>query len=253
MNAKSSFIYPQQALAPGVHVVSTCRAGGVSKNQYASLNLGLHCGDVIEDVLINRSLLADHLSLPTEPYWLSQVHGTNIIQKGSVDEEHNQAQPLNENADGIYTYSAGTVCAIMTADCLPLMLCDKNAKQIMAIHAGWRGVASGIVEKAVALFDCSASDIRAWAGPCIGASAFEVGPEVVKQLGGSENAYRPSENGEGRQYVNLLALVAERLGQQGVLHFSSVDECTYSDEQRFFSYRRDGQTGRMATLIWKEV
>lgn len=246
MNAEPLFIIPEQPLAPGVHIVSTSRIGGISDKQYASFNLGLHCGDTSEHVLANRELLVQALELPSEPCWLSQVHGTDIL-------ELNQAINSNPVADGAYTYGKNIVCAIMTADCLPLVLCDKNANQLMAIHAGWRGVANGIVEKAVALFDCPPDCIRAWSGPCIGPNAFEVGPEVIKLLGGNSSAYRVSENGAGRQYINLMALVRTRLADQGVIDYINIDQCTYADTQRFFSYRRDGQTGRMATLIWKDV
>ena len=246
MNDKTSFVRPQKKLAPGVSVVSTCRSGGVSENQYAAFNLALHCGDNKAHVLENRSLLERTLKLPNSPCWLKQIHGSDIIEA-----DH----PFNSTptADGIYTRAQNTVCAVMTADCLPLVLCDKDGHQLMAIHAGWRGIAEGIVEKAVALFDCSPQAIRAWAGPTIGPNAFEVGPEVIAQLGGDENAYRLSNNGGGRHYADLAALVGARLSALGVVEYAYANLCTYAYPERFFSYRRDGQTGRMATLIWKDV
>ena len=240
------FVQPVARLAPGVRVASTLRIGGVSRGSYASLNLGAHCGDQDGCVLKNRAILRSALNLSSEPSWIEQVHGTDIVDASLVG-----ATPVQ--ADGVYTQSVNEVCAIMTADCLPLVLTDYLGKQIMAVHVGWRGLAAGIVENAVQLFDCSAFDIQSWAGPCIGPQKFEVGPEVIEQLGGSVAAYQISENGEGRYYANLSMLVAERLRNCGVMHFSSAKQCTYLNPQHFFSYRREGQTGRMATLIWKEI
>ena len=257
MNVSSVFVYPKRPLADGIHVVSTTRGGLVPINMlgnrsdvYASFNLGLHCGDAAEHVLANRELLKQKLQLPSTPCWLSQVHGTDILKTS-------QSIDSNPNADGLYTQSSGVVCAVMTADCLPLVLCDKDSKQVMAVHAGWRGIAAGIVEKAVGLFECSPKAIRAWAGPCIGPKAFEIGAEVVEQLGGNKKFYTPSSDNftikeTARYYADLASLVGERLREQGVNHYSHSRECTYQNQERFFSYRRDGQTGRMATLIWKQ-
>jgi len=245
-NRQADFLQPAVPLAPGVRVASTLRSGGVSRGSYASFNLGAHCGDQADCVSENRAILRSVLKLSREPSWLEQVHGTDIVDASLVG-----AKPLQ--ADGVFTQSMNFVCAIMTADCLPLVMTDYKGKQVMAIHVGWRGLAAGIVEKAVKLFDCSASDVQAWAGPCIGPHKFEVGPEVVEQLGGNDAAYQLSENGEGRYYANLSMLVAERLRNCGVEQYSSAGQCTYQNPQHFFSYRREAQTGRMATLIWKDI
>lgn len=237
------FITPKWSAPSRVKAVSTTRAGGVSKGVYASLNLGLHVGDNDTAVTHNREVLAQQLNLPTAPMWLNQTHGVNIVDS-SIGPQ------LTPDADASYTNVANTVCAVMTADCMPLLLCNRAGTEVAAVHAGWRGMAAGIIEQAIARFECSPSDVYAWAGPCIGPQNFEIGHEVRDQLGGSSDAYQGL--GQGKLLANLYKLAGERLSALEIAEYSFEDTCTYADAERFFSYRRDGQCGRMATLIWIE-
>jgi YfiH family protein len=160
---------------------------------------------------------------------------------------------IGAEVDGTFSMQANTVCAVMTADCLPLLLTNQAGDQVAAIHAGWRGMANGIIENAVALFNCHAAEVIAWAGPCIGPSKFEIGPEVRVQLGGPDSAYRKIEDSvdhNNRLLADLYQLCGHRLAAVGVTNYSHANACTYLDEHHFYSYRRDGQCGRMATLIW---
>ena len=203
------------------------------------MNLGMHVGDDEQRVIANRKKLKSELNLAHEPAWLEQVHSTNVVSADAT---------ISSTADGAYSKKQQTACVVMTADCLPLLLTNVAGDQVAAIHAGWRGMANGIIEKAVALFDCPPTEVLAWAGPCIGPRNFEIGDEVKVQLGGPESAYKNIKN--NKLLANLYVLCGARLSALGVLNYSHSEACTYSDDQRFFSYRRDGQCGRMATLIW---
>ena len=226
-----------------VKALSTTRAGGHSVGAYGSLNLGDHVGDTASAVAANRAALSAEVLLPSEPHWLQQVHGVELLDAGLVTDSE-------VIADGSYASSENKVCVVMTADCLPLLLTNVAGSQVAAVHVGWRGLAAGIVERAVKQFNSPVSEIIAWAGPCIGPQKFEVGAEVRDQLGGSSEAY--VELPEGKLLANLPLLTAGRLAGLGVLSYSHEEACTYSDPERFFSYRRDGQCGRMATMIWIE-
>lgn len=212
------------------------------------MNLALHVGDRSRQVIRNRSKLRLDLNLPSEPVWLQQVHSDRVVNADLAAEFE-----LGYEHDGSFSTRADTVCAVMTADCLPLLLTNSAGDQVAAIHAGWRGMANGIIENAVALFTCPTAEIIAWAGPCIGPTKFEIGTEVRVQLGGLESAYKKTE-GNGAQNNKMLAdlyqLCGHRLAAIGVTNYSHSNLCTYLDEEYFFSYRRDGQCGRMASLIW---
>jgi len=241
-----SFYTPDWEAPSWVKAYTTTRFGGVSKGTYQSLNLATHVGDDDKDVHDNRQLLREALDLPSEPIWLDQVHGLNIIElTGS------SAFATSPMADGAYTKQQKTVCAVLTADCLPLFLTDKQGSQVAIIHAGWRGLANGIIERGVENMQSARSDIVAWAGPCIGPEEFEIGSDVKQQIGGSHSAYRASNNPD-KYYANLYQLSRERLASVGVKHFSHSEQCTYQNNQDFFSYRRSGQCGRIASLIWIE-
>ncbi len=244
MSSNLNFISPGKPLAPGVRVVSTCRAGGVSQGVYHSLNLGGFCDDDASLVQTNRARLLRSLKLDVEPVWLQQVHGTDIVNASQARDD--------EMADGIYSESAKAVCAITTADCLPIVLASSDGGQIMAIHAGWRGLAAGIIERAVTTFSCQPRDLRVWIGPGIGSAAFEIGNEVRQALQGPAEAYRPSEQNTVRWMANLPVLAKQRFAELDVTAVQASGLCTYTEVDRFFSFRRDGQTGRMATLIWKQ-
>ena len=234
-----------------VKTLVTTRTGGVSKAPFDSLNLGLHVNDVDEHVQTNRQKLIDIGELPSEPVWLNQVHGIDIIElKG----KKSVTPPV---CDGVYTQQKSTVCAVMTADCLPLFLTNTKGDRVALLHAGWRGLANGIIEKGVALL-CDSGDTKetpnnlvAWAGPCISINNFEIGNEVKEQLHGPDYAYKPSLQ-TNKHYADLYQLTGERLSRVGVNNYTHSQYCSFTDEHLFFSHRRDKKTGRMASLIWIE-
>lgn len=221
--------------------MSTTRRGGVSVAPYDSLNLGDHVGDDARAVEQNRTHLMEALNLPVSPVWLRQVHGAR-----AVDAMHGSCE-----ADAAYTGQPGVVCAVLTADCLPLLLCNAAGTRVAAVHAGWRGLAAGVIETALAAMGPGA-DLLAWLGPAIGPGAFEVGNEVrdifIAHDARAQNAFRPLPN--GRWLADIYQLARLRLAAHGVARIYGGHACTYSDKTRFYSYRRDGITGRMATLIW---
>jgi polyphenol oxidase len=226
--------------------MSTFRSGGVSAAPYASLNLGDHVGDVAAAVGENRRRLKAAAGLPAEPAWLTQVHGTHVVgldaaMAGSVGP-----------ADAAFTRRRGRVCAILTADCLPIVLAADSGDVVAAAHAGWRGLAGGVIEATVKALQVAPERLMAWLGPAIGPEHFEVGAEVreafVKGDLGAEAAFVP--NARGRFIADLSALARRRLAALGVSRIYGGGHCTYADGDRYFSHRRDGVTGRQATLIW---
>ncbi len=221
------------------------RSNGESQPPYNGLNLGAHVGDVPSAVIANRTCLQTSMGMPEQPVWLDQTHSSKVVD---LAEEFLLSEcPLP--ADGSFTRKTDQICTVMTADCLPLLLTDRAGSFVAAIHVGWRGMADGIIEQAIKAIECDVSQILAWAGPCIGASHFEVGLEVKTRLGGADSAYRPHPDNT-KIYADLTELAKQRLHNKGIRGFYSADLCTYTDSQRFFSYRRDGITGRMATFIW---
>lgn len=231
--------------APGrVRAFSTTRAGGVSDGAYAGLNLGDHVGDVPEAVTANRALLREHLGLTVEPSWLRQVHGREVVTAGA-------GGPGCE-ADAAMADAPGAVCVVMTADCLPLLVCDRAGTRVAAVHAGWRGLVDGVIERAVDALGVAPESLLVWLGPAIGPDAFEVGPEVRARFLAADPAaglaFRPRP--DGRWLADLFLLARQRLGRLGVEQVYGGGDCTFSQPRRFFSYRRDGVTGRMASLIW---
>lgn len=239
------WIEPDWPAPARVRAVCTTRGGGVSAGPFAGMNLADHVGDDPVAVQGNRALLRERLGLPAEPHWLSQVHGCAVART--------EADPRGCAADATVAMRPGEVCAVLTADCLPILLCDCAGTRVAAVHAGWRGLADGIVEAAVARLATQPEEILCWLGPAIGKDAFEVGGEVRERflaLGGAaaESVFRPSPN--GRWLADLFSLAGQRLGALGVGRVWGGGLCTYSDATRFYSYRRDGVTGRMASLIW---
>ena len=235
---------PDWPLPPNVRAASTTRAGGCSRAPYGSFNLGDHVGDRPVAVARNRDLLCDALGLAQAPAWLSQVHGTEVA---------GPAQPPGVAADARYADCSGVVCAVLTADCLPLLLCSDDGQEVAAVHCGWRGLVGGIVGRALAHFRAPAAEISAWLGPAIGPSAFEVGAEVreafLSAAGGSGECFIA---GRGDRWLADLAGLARRaLTAGGVRRVYGNGACTVTDVERFFSYRRDGVTGRMASLVWR--
>jgi hypothetical protein len=237
------FILPDWPAPSNIQALVTTRTGGVSQHPYESLNLGDHVGDLPDSVAANRAILRQHC--PSEPKWLKQVHGNAVAQ---ADELHSPVE-----ADASVAFRSATVCAVLTADCLPVLFCDRAGSCVAAAHAGWRGLAAGVLEACIAATQCEPEDILAWLGPAIGPEAFEVGSEVREVLVGdlpeAESAFRPGRSGKWLADIYVLARL--RLARSGVTAVYGGGECTFTDDRRFFSYRRDGATGRMASLIWK--
>jgi YfiH family protein len=243
--AMENGIIPDWPAPENVAAFSTTRAGGVSEGPWASMNLGQHCGDDAQAVAENRALLEGMLA--ARPFWLRQVHGSHVVQHpGSLTEQ----LPAIE-ADAQVSSVAGAVCAILTADCLPVLFCDRQGSQVAAAHAGWRGLAAGVLENTIAAMNSPAHELLAWLGPAIGPAAYEVGSDVKDAFSQdqAEGANAFVSHGE-RWLFNLYAMARHRLQKAGVKHISGGKYCTLSDPTRFFSYRRDGVTGRMATLVW---
>lgn len=237
-------IAPDWPAATRVKALTTTRHGGVSQGPYASLNLADHVGDAADDVRQNRLAIRRQLNLPKPPVWLHQVHGDKV-----VDAAHCGQCP---SADASFAAQARVVCAVLTADCLPVLFCDREATRIAAAHAGWRGLAAGVLESTVRALDIEPERLLAWMGPAIGPAAFEVGGEVrrsfVDRQAEAARAFLPRAN--GRWLADLYALARIRLLAVGVSAVYGGGLCTFSDRERFYSYRRDGVTGRMASLIW---
>ena len=250
------FIYPQWPAPKNVRALSTNRIGGVGKPPFDSFNLAMHVDDENENVIANREILSKQAGLPSQPNWLNQTHSTDVIEiESSKKSSDALAKGVLIDADGSITSQTHAVCGVLTADCMPVLFTNKTGTRVAAIHAGWRGLANGILEKAVSEMNCPPEQIIAWVGPCIGPTAFEVGMEVRDQLGGPNTAYTASENSSAdskKVYADLVQLAQIRLQQVGVVAFSASGECTYNNKTNFFSYRRTGQCGRMATLIWME-
>ncbi|MDE9466522.1 purine nucleoside phosphorylase YfiH [Xenorhabdus bovienii] len=237
-------IFPDWPQLDNVGACSTTRLGGVSLPPYDSLNLGNHVGDDSKCVERNRKLLVEYAQLPQQPVWLEQVHGTRVI---NLD-----GQPVKDNqADAVYTNMPGQVCAVMTADCLPVLFCAIAGDEIAAAHAGWRGLCTGVLENTVSRFSAKPEMIRAWLGPAIGPEKFEVGREVMDAFVVTnpelEQAFTPYGN---KFLVNIYLLAKLKLQSIGINEVFGGTACTATEERNFFSYRRDGNTGRMATLIW---
>jgi YfiH family protein len=237
-------IYPDWPASPRVHAVSTTRRGGVSSGPYTAFNLADHVGDDPEAVRNNRSALRQSLGLTDEPAWLSQVHGNRVVDAATIH--------MPVKADASFSGRAATVCAVLTADCLPVLFCDRQATRVAAAHAGWRGLAAGVLENAVRALGIPPSELMAWLGPAIGSQAFEVGDEVyrafIEQHQQAVDAFTVRSN--GHWLADLYQLARIRLQVVGVTAIYGGDFCTYTERERFYSYRRDGITGRMASLIW---
>ena len=249
---QSSFITPNWPAPANVKALQTTRNGGISAAPYNSLNLGNHVNDNPMHVAHNRQLLSQFL--PSEPVWLSQVHGVNVVDAAETD-----CQP---NADASFTRRKNVVCVTMTADCLPILLCDQAGTVVASIHAGWRSLCDGVIEATVSKMTTDASqlmacDLMAWLGPAIGPNAFEVGSEVRAQFIAKDAkaalAFHPFKE---KYLADIYKIASQRLNNLGItqIYGGGIDQneywCTFTQKEQFFSFRRDGATGRMATLIW---
>jgi YfiH family protein len=236
-------IVPDWPAPANVRALQTTRTGGVSRAPWDGFNLGDHVGDDPQAVATNRARL--RAVLPAEPAWLRQVHGIVAVDTA-------RAGKTEPEADAAFAREPGSVCAVLTADCLPVLFCDRAGTVVAAAHAGWRGLLAGVLENTVAALGKPPAEIVAWFGPAIGPSAFEVGPEVRAAFTGSDPgasaAFAPGR--ADRWWCDLPLLARRRLAAAGVKAVFGGDACTASDPERFFSYRRDGVTGRMASLVW---
>ncbi len=238
------WITPDWPAPPNVHALITTRAGGVSVGPYASLNPADHVSDEPQAVRRNREII--RAALPNDPHWLQQVHSA-LVHRVSGD-----ALTVPE-ADAAVSALPNQVCVVLTADCLPVLFCADDGSEVGAAHAGWRGLAAGILERTVEAMRVPGARLLAYLGPAIGPRAFEVGPEVRAEFVAADAeaaaAFQPVA-GSDKYLADLYFLARQRLARVGVTRVYGGDFCTYSEPQRFFSYRRDGATGRMASLIW---
>ncbi|MEO8061540.1 MAG: peptidoglycan editing factor PgeF [Pseudomonadota bacterium] len=235
-------------LPRGVTAAFTTRRGGESRAPWDSFNVASHVGDAPESVTCNRARLRTLLNLPAEPSWLNQVHGVTV---SALDAGVAAAVP--ETADAAIARSAGRVCVVMVADCLPVLFASRDGEVVAAAHAGWRGLAAGVLERTVASMAVPGTEITAWLGPAISRQHFEVGEEVragfVAADSGAATCF--AANDRGRWQADLVGLARRRLQVLGVTDISGGEWCTFADRERFYSHRRDGKGGRMAALVWK--
>ena len=240
-----NWIKPDWPLPDHVHAVMTLRSGGVSTGGYASLNPASHVNDEPDHVQANRNIIKQMLQLPTEPVWLQQVHGVQVVKADEV-----QSVP---EADASFSNQSGTVCAVLTADCLPVLFCGDDGAVIAAAHAGWRGLQAGVIEQTLLAMHCR--DVSIWLGPAIGPDNFEVGDDVRDAFvaNNSKAAEAFKVKGPGKWLADIYHLAKLQLHALGITQIYGGGYCTVADEQRFYSYRRDGAaTGRMASLIWRD-
>ncbi len=237
-------LQPDWPAPANIKAATTLRKGGFSTGQYHSLNLAMHVGDDVDKVQQNRALIQSSLNLPAEPVWLEQVHGNKVVNAATAG--------INEQADASYSDRLGVVCAVMTADCLPLLLCDTEGSCIAAVHAGWRGLLAGVIANTVKAMN--KDDLLVWLGPAIGPTWFQVGREVKDAFVNQDSDYSAAFTAQSREkwLADIYQLAKIHLAALGITGVYGGDFCTYSEPERFYSYRRDRQTGRMTTLIWRD-
>jgi len=230
----------------GVRAVFSTRRGGASSAPWASLNLGSHVGDEPRAVAANRAALCASLGLASEPCWLEQIHSDILIDLDAAD--------ASRRGDAAITRTRGRVATVMVADCLPVLLCDAQGRQVAAVHAGWRGLAAGLIQKSVAAFGASPADVIAWLGPAIGPHAYAVGADLRTRflMVDAHNADAFHWH-DGQWHMDLARIAELQLRAAGVTSIHGGGLCVHSDAANFFSYRRDGETGRMAALVWLEA
>jgi len=247
MQVPDDWIVPDWPVAASVRAVTTTRQGGVSRGSYASMNPAAHVDDDPVAVMANRQTLQQVLGLPGQPVWLQQVHGTGVVNAAAVG--------VSPTADAAWCSQPGVVCAVLTADCLPVLLADTAGQCVAAIHAGWRGLAAGVIEQAATAMGRPGETLLAWLGPAIGPLAYRVGDEVRDTFMAHDpeaaGAFRQGPDGEW--FADLYQLARQRLADCRVTAVYGGGYCSFTDSEQFYSYRRDGATGRMATLIWLEA
>lgn len=229
-----------------VHAYTTLRSGGFSIGNYGEFNLANHVGDDPQAVIKNRAKLVEDLSLPSEPAWLEQVHSNKVICV------HDLTAGQTVQADASFTSKQAVVCAVMTADCLPVFVCNQAGTEVAVAHAGWRGLHAGIITNTVKVMNSTADELLVSLGPAIGAREFEVGEEVLNAFVGKNSANKSAfvATKKGHYLCDIYQLARIELQSLGVKKIAGGDCCTYREEQRYYSYRRQQKTGRMASLIW---
>ncbi len=254
INNNPSFIIPEWPAPKNVRAAQTTRLNGFSTESFSSLNLGEHVNDFPENVEKNRFKLQQELNLPSAPFWLQQVHGNSVHIIESGEQRGSGRDIIPPIADASFTRETGQVCIIMTADCLPVLLCSKDGSEIAAIHAGWRGLLNGVIANTLSCFKSPPSEIIAWLGPAIGPDICELNNEIrvdfLNNNGENEAAFHARE--ADRWFADLYELARISLRKFGLTEIYGGNYCTYRDSELFYSHRRDkGKTGRMASLIWK--
>lgn len=239
-------IKPNWNIPKNVIAFTTTRQGGFSQAPYNSFNLGDHVGDNQNSVKKNRTLLVEQFHLPQYPLFLTQTHSTRVITLPYHGD--------NLEADAVYTNHPNQVCLVMTADCLPVLFTNHQGNEVAAAHAGWRGLCDGILEQTVQHFQAPPQEIIAWLGPAIGPKSFQVGEDVRQQFLAQNSklaqAFTPDDKAQGKYLADLYLLARLKLQKLGILHITGGEHCTYQEANHFFSFRREKQTGRMASMIW---
>lgn len=248
----AEFLIPDWPAPAPVRAAVTLRGGGHSAAPWATFNLGAQVGDDPQRVAANRTLLRTRLALPAPPQWLRQEHGVGVIEARA------DCRPCA--ADASFTRTPGVVCAVLTADCLPVLFADRGGTLVAAVHAGWRGLAAGVLQATIGAMDTPPTALMAWLGPAIGPAHFEVGPEVraafksrlADGVGATDidACFTRSPGRRGHCFADIYRLARLELGRLGVVDVYGGGRCTFSEATAFYSYRRDGVTGRMASLIW---
>jgi len=251
-DSEINIITPEWPAPAQVKAAISTRRGGVSQAPYDSLNLATHVGDNADDVAKNRELLKQALQLENEPVWLNQTHSDKVVEANSY--------VAGDEADACYTSAVNKPCVVLTADCLPILVCNKQGTWVQAIHAGWQGIARRVIESSILAYPGQKTDLIAYLGPAIGEESFEVQSDVVEACTADltsaqkkifiKKCFKPIEGKEGYFLSNLYELGRQRLHKCGVQEVFGGNFCTYKDSDRFFSYRRDKECGRMASLIW---
>ena len=236
-------VTPAWAAPANVGACCTTRQGGCSAAPFDSFNLGMHVGDRESDVILNRQRLRDQLALPNEPEWIRQTHSTEVVTL---------ERDAGRDADAAITRVRGVVATVMTADCLPILLCHREGREVAAVHAGWRGLQGGIIQATLSAMQSSGADLLAWIGPGISQACFEVGDEVRAAFidANPATASRFESNRAGHWLCDLAGIAVDWLAELGVNEVVRSPNCSYLESDLFYSYRREGVTGRMASLIW---
>ncbi|MWN06696.1 peptidoglycan editing factor PgeF [Gilliamella sp. Pas-s95] len=251
-------IYPYWTAPKNVHALTTTRTGGVSMAPFASLNMGSRTGDNLEHIAQNRQRLIQTEQIPSEPYWLTQTHSTIALDISQIALQTATGNIPNQTieADASYTHQPKQVSVVLTADCMPVLFCTTNGDEVAAAHAGWRGLCNGILEETVKKFVSPPSNIIVWLGPAISAKKFEVGIDVKEQFEkidrNAKIAFKLINPAEQKYLADLYLIAKQRLQAMGVIKIFGGDFCTYTEQDKFFSYRRENKTGRMASMIWFE-